>query len=180
MPAGERSVPPDQEGVAFGGLIRPDFKPAALAQCTAVGVRSNPCALISRRGLRMSLVRVGPATCRCRAGLHDRSVSDPGISARALGADCALLIMARPRRRDRRRDDRRRAPVRHGRGGRGARRGRGLAGALKLDAPLMGMHNCNLKTLVTDATCRLAPRVPKTKTVVCGKRGFARPNISRP
>ena len=44
-----------------------------------------------------------------------------------------------------------------------------LERALALNAPLVGINNRNLKTLVTDldVTRRLAPRVPKGRVVVC-------------
>lgn len=44
-----------------------------------------------------------------------------------------------------------------------------LARALALDAPVIGINNRNLKTLVVDldTTARLAPRVPRERVLVC-------------
>jgi indole-3-glycerol phosphate synthase len=90
------------------------------------------------------------------------------LESRALGADCVLLIMACL---DDELADEMTAVARqygmdvlvevHDEAE--------LDRALKLDAPLLGINNRDLRTLKTDlaVTRRLAPRVPKPKMVVC-------------
>jgi indole-3-glycerol phosphate synthase len=152
------------------GVIRPNFQPGQLAKAYQRGGAACLSVLTDQRFFQGSDADLGAARSACDLPvLRKDFMVDPYqvVEARALGADCILLIIGALT------DDELQQME-------GIALGYGmdvllevhdeaeLQRALALKSPLIGINNRDLKTMKTDiaTTERLAPQIPKDRTIV--------------
>lgn len=164
------------------GLIRAHFDPGALAKAYARGGASALSILTDEPFFqgRLEHLRLARDAARLPCLRKDFILSEYQVwEARAAGADAILLIVAALMRREmirllelaRSLDLETLVEVHDA---------REMDAALRLDAPIIGINNRNLKTFKVDlaVTETLAPRVPRDRVVV-SESGLARPEDLR-
>jgi indole-3-glycerol phosphate synthase len=165
------------------GLLRADFDPAAIARSYEAGGAACLSVLTDRDFFQGSPEHLAQARAACSLPvLRKDFISEPYqvYEARAMGADCILLIAAALARQDMI-------------GLEASARSLGMAVlvevhdaaelemALALQTPLLGINNRDLRTFVTriETTLDLLPQIPEGKIVVTESGITGREEVSR-
>jgi len=152
------------------GVLRADFDPAAIARSYAAGGAACLSVLTDRDFFQGAQAHLGEARSACDLPvLRKDFITEPYQvhEARAMGADCILLIAAALARQDMQ-------------GLESLSQSLGMAvlvevhdeaeldAALSLKTPLLGINNRNLRTFETrlETTLSLLPRIPRDRIVV--------------
>ena len=152
------------------GVLRADFDPAAIARSYAAGGAACLSVLTDRDFFQGAQAHLGEARSACDLPvLRKDFITEPYQvhEARAMGADCILLIAAALARQDMQ-------------GLESLSQSLGMAvlvevhdeaeldAALSLKTPLLGINNRNLRTFETrlETTLSLLPRIPRERIVV--------------
>jgi indole-3-glycerol phosphate synthase len=165
------------------GVLREDYDPAAIARSYAAAGAACLSVLTDREYFQGAPEHLIEARAACALPvLRKDFIVEPYqvYEARALGADCILLIAAALAAGDMR-------------GLEGLAQGLGMAvlvevhaaaeldAALGLATPLLGINNRDLRSFETrlDTTFDLLPRVPAEKLVITESGILARPDVAR-
>jgi len=165
------------------GLLRSNFDPAAIAKSYEKGGAACMSVLTDMEFFQGAAEHLSVARAACTLPvLRKDFLIDPyrGFESRALGADCVLLIVACLGDAEMRELE-------------ALARGAGMAvlvevhdgeeleRALRLETPLLGINNRNLRTFETrlETTLDLLPRVPSDRLVITESGILSRADVAR-
>jgi indole-3-glycerol phosphate synthase len=165
------------------GVLREDFDPAAIAASYAAGGAACLSVLTDRRFFQGAPEYLQAARVACDLPvLRKDFIVDPYqvIEARAMGADCILLIAAALDPGVMR--DLEREAIHLGLAVLvEVHDGDELEAALTLETPLIGINNRNLRTfdVALETTLELLPRIPRGRVVVTESGIVGAPDVAR-
>jgi len=165
------------------GVLREQFVPAEIASSYALHGAACLSVLTDQRFFQGSAAVLQEARAACNLPVlrKDFMVDEyQVVEARAIGADCILLIAACL-------DDRQMADLEAAASALGmavlveVHDGAELERALRLKTPLLGINNRNLKTfeVTLDTTLGLLPRVPADRLLITESGILARADVTR-